>query len=298
MLYTYTFVYAWVAILLAILYTSVSWEAVFPIHMVNIVLLAILPIIYALIGYIRDTPDDVRQLREYQYTLWLVSTLLSLVVIVSVWADTLTLISLILTVQILVRGMDARYLFTLALGYIVSVPLLLIMQQSWYAEHMSIQTYYALVLWTVGLMIWDRVQRIVMHYVPPLSEPAWWDEYRQEIITYLLFARRYLPIVFVILVSIVASPWRDILSYDERFVATITAIIWLLGLMRDTRREWYLPYILIAIAGASYFALFSEALIEWALGLMFYVSTLFLMYHYRSRITRYQNSISSYLSHE
>lgn len=298
MLYTYLFVYAWVAIILSILYTTLAWESVFPLYMVNIVLLAILPIIYRLVQYVRETPDDATMRQDYRYTEWLVATILSLVVIVSAQADTLTLISLVLTLQILCRSIDVRYLFVLALGYITAVPLLLIMQQQGYAEYLSIQAYYALVLGTMTLLIWDRMQRVIRYYIPPLREPAWWDEYRREIVTYLLFGRRYLPLVFLVLISIVASPWRDMISYDERFIATVTAIMWLLWLMEDTRREWYLPYILVGVASVSYFALFSEALIEWAIGIVLYLGILFLMYRYHTRIAQYRQHISSYLSHE
>lgn len=298
MLYTNLFVYAWIAIILSILYTTLIGESVFPLYMVDIVLLAILPIIYRLIAYIRETPDESIRGTEYIYTEWLVSILLSLIIIVSVRADTLTLLSLVLTIQVLIRGIDGRYLFSLALGYIVAVPLLLIMQQQGYAEYLSIQAYYALVLGTITLLVWDRISRVVRYYMAPIAHPRWWDEYRREITVYLLFGRRYLPFVFLILISLVASPWRDILSYDERFIATVTVLLWLLGLMRDTRREWYLPYILVGVAGASYFALFSEALIEWAIGLILYIAILYAMHRYRTQIAHYRKHLSSYLIHE
>jgi len=59
----------------------------------------------------------------------------------------------------------------------------------------------------------------------PIAHPRWWDEYRREITVYLLFGRRYLPFIFLILISLVASPWRDIASYDERFIATVTVLL-------------------------------------------------------------------------
>ncbi len=68
MLYTNLFVYAWIAIILSILYTTLIGESVFPLYMVDIVLLAILPIIYRLIAYIRETPDESIRGTEYIYT--------------------------------------------------------------------------------------------------------------------------------------------------------------------------------------------------------------------------------------
>jgi len=68
MLYTYLSIYAWIAIVLSLLYTSVSGEAIAPAYMIPIILVAILPIIQRLVRYIRDHPDGESIDREYVYT--------------------------------------------------------------------------------------------------------------------------------------------------------------------------------------------------------------------------------------
>jgi len=91
---------------------------------------------------------------------------------------------------------------------------------------MSIQAYYALVLGTLSLLLSDRLQRVIHYYIPPLTPPLWWSEYRRELIALLLTARRYIPYVFVLLVSLVALPGSTAyISYDERLVVTVTVMM-------------------------------------------------------------------------
>lgn len=300
MSYLFLYISVWVSIVLSILYGLLLDESVFPPHMVNLILIGLFPIFFALWWYIRETTEH-QIVHDIWYPPRLILALMSIIVLVMmVESELLTLISLILCILVLMLGLDARILFAVALVDIIAVPLLLIMMQDVYAEYFAVQAYYALVLGVLGLIVDRRLIYILDRYLPHMTLPKWWDGYILELRSLLSLLREYVPYVIIGLLTLSYSPWQGAVEYDERFVATMSITLALWTLVPACEWQWAerWAYALAWLCGLMLFAMYSEYIVESILALVVYTGCLYLAIYQRPRIDSYIARLSSLLTYD
>lgn len=288
-------IFSWVTVLLSILFSQLAEESIMPEYLLSIVILSLFPI-FAKLYYsiIWDGPIAIG--KKHLYIFRMLSILVSIFLVIFSGADTFTLISLIFFIFIVLGITDVRILFVIALVDIIAVMMFLLILKQEYADYFSLQAYYALFLGTIAFLIGDNLSNWLSTIIAPLNEPKWWKIYVWELQYFSSLMGTYLPFLVLLIILISYSPLASLIAFDERFLSSITLIMWAL-LPFSAPIKVIGKSTIIFIVCVTYFLMF-ETYIEGMIAIIFYLTILAVLEYRADHIMERLHKISQYFAYE
>lgn len=264
-------IYAWVTIIVSLIFSRIVGEATIPLYILNIVIIILFSLFYAL--YNSKNRKNLKN--KHDFTDLIVSSWISLsLFIFSNW-DSLAMLSTIIFVLVLFWKIEYSIFFTLACVYFSGVILFKLLLSNQYADYLSLQVVYLIIYWIIAIIIDGWLLRQVHSIIIPIERPKWWDWYVYELKNIAEYLSMILPFLCIGGILFTYSPYSIFLKFDERLITSLTFMM--CALFPLQREFWKIAKsILFIIMGATFLFMF-ETYIEWIiwLALFGWVSWLF-----------------------
>ncbi len=264
-------IYAWVTIIVSLIFSRIVGEATIPLYILNIVIIILFSLFYALY----NSKNRINLKNKHDFTDLIVSSWISLALFIFSNWDSLAMLSTIIFVLVLFWKIEYSIFFTLACVYFSGVILFKLLLSNQYADYLSLQVLYLIIYWIIAIIIDGWLLRQVHSIIIPIKRPKWWDWYVYELKNIAEYLSMILPFLCIGGILFTYSPYSIFLKFDERLITSLTFMM--CALFPLQREFWKIAKsILFIIMGATFLFMF-ETYIEWIiwLALFGWVSWLF-----------------------